>query len=434
MDFPSISPGFPIDSPENAPLFKLFNEYPMNTIDVITLEPREIQKVIRGTDITVAQFKRIARDMVTAMNAWTITTEQTGIEAMEEQMKSILSFGDPVLDDLFCGGLPVGHIVEFVGEGGTGKTQLLLQLLIRTQLPQELGGLGRPGVYISTEGPINTNRLTQLANYYAALYPHLENPPSTDTVFTATCNDVQSQEETIHLELLRLVEKHRPGIVVVDSVAANFRAEYRYTKRPPYNPFRPYTTNPNKATFDERDGKAIGIAHTLRQLAIEYKFVVAVANQVGDRFGKKEKRKEIRPYLHNMLRRHQMPAMGTFDPYQLPPSVCRNPFDKTQYSGWPNMVDEFGNAKDPSLAHPWTEELSTRVVLRRREVAKVNETAEGCIDGLSLLDVRFDRRMGIVFSSFAAAGVDCALDFYEGGVRGIRLDDRGNDKGKARAN
>ena len=93
---------------------------------------------------------------------------------------------------------------EVCGEAGSGKTQLLLQvvallawpgakarcgcapprvgahaahalcrpqLLVRSQMSTEHGGLGRKAVYICTEGEPPTTRLFQIANEHVAAYP-----------------------------------------------------------------------------------------------------------------------------------------------------------------------------------------------------------------------------------------------------------------------
>ena len=50
---------------------------------------------------------------------------------------------DETLDNVLGGGLPTKLLVEFVGEAGTGKTQLCLQLCLTVQLPCCKKGLER---------------------------------------------------------------------------------------------------------------------------------------------------------------------------------------------------------------------------------------------------------------------------------------------------
>ena len=52
-----------------------------------------------------------------------------------------LSFGCPLLDQLFHGGIHPGQLTEFFGAAGSGKTQICLVLALRAQLPVLSGGL-----------------------------------------------------------------------------------------------------------------------------------------------------------------------------------------------------------------------------------------------------------------------------------------------------
>ncbi len=68
---------------------------------------------------------------------------------------------DPALDRALGGGIPTGYITEITGESGAGKTQFLLSLLLAVQLPAP-HGISRPAIYISTEAPLSTTRLSQM--------------------------------------------------------------------------------------------------------------------------------------------------------------------------------------------------------------------------------------------------------------------------------
>jgi len=57
-----------------------------------------------------------------------------------------LTTGCSRLDAKFGGGIPCRGITQIYGAGGTGKTQLALQLCLTVQLPITAGGLGAGNV------------------------------------------------------------------------------------------------------------------------------------------------------------------------------------------------------------------------------------------------------------------------------------------------
>ena len=69
------------------------------------------------------------------------------------------------LDGLLGGGVETGAVTEFVGEFGTGKTQLAHQLAVTVQLPEDKGGLEAKAVYIDTEGTFRPERIIQIAQH-----------------------------------------------------------------------------------------------------------------------------------------------------------------------------------------------------------------------------------------------------------------------------
>ncbi|XP_057808256.1 uncharacterized protein LOC131022751 [Salvia miltiorrhiza] len=74
-----------------------------------------------------------------------------------------ITFGCPVIDCLFGGGLCLRTLTEVVGESGTGKTQIALQLALNVQLPIVHGGLDASALYIYTDFSFPIKRLKQLS-------------------------------------------------------------------------------------------------------------------------------------------------------------------------------------------------------------------------------------------------------------------------------
>ncbi|XP_073834888.1 RAD51 DNA repair protein spindle D [Musca autumnalis] len=85
----------------------------------------------------------------------------------EQENKKIISLIKE-LDDSLSGGIQLGHITEFCGGSGTGKTQLCLQLCINVQLPTEAGGLGGKAYYIDTNQGFSPYRLKEIAEHMEA--------------------------------------------------------------------------------------------------------------------------------------------------------------------------------------------------------------------------------------------------------------------------
>lgn len=203
------------------------------------------------------------------------TTYRHGLTALASQWNTISTL-DPVLDASLGGGIPTGTITEIAGESGAGKTQFLLSLLLAVQLPPP-HGTGRRALYISTEAPLSTRRLTQMLTNHPLLssFPKHQRP-SLDNIVSTTTPDLESQEHILTYQVPVQVERSNIGLIILDSVAANYRAE-----------------------FDRADGKARGqgsnmgarsaelvrLGMLLRDLALKYNLAVVVSNQVADRFG-----------------------------------------------------------------------------------------------------------------------------------------------------
>jgi RAD51-like protein 2 len=74
------------------------------------------------------------------------------------------------LDGILGGGVRVGEVTEISGPAGTGKTQLVLQLLLDVQIPINMGGCAGEAVLIDTEGSFYPSRIQEMAR---AVHTHL---------------------------------------------------------------------------------------------------------------------------------------------------------------------------------------------------------------------------------------------------------------------
>jgi DNA repair protein RAD57 len=181
------------------------------------------------------------------------------------------------MDRALGGGVPTGYVTEVTGESGTGKTQFLLSLLLAVQLPPPYG-LGRPALYISTEAALSTKRLAQiLANNPLLLSTAPSDRPTLDNIISTATPDLESQDHILTFQVPVEVARRNIGLVVLDSVAANFRAEFERNTLA--------SGGQQTSNMAARSTDLVRLGMQLRDLAQKHNLAVVVANQVADRFG-----------------------------------------------------------------------------------------------------------------------------------------------------
>lgn len=203
---------------------------------------------------------------------------------------------DSRLDKALGGGIQTGYVTEITGErcvvlllplgniryqliscSGAGKTQFLLGFLLSAQLPAPRG-LERATCYISTEQSLPTTRLHQILDKNPQLsqatpsQPSQRRQPSLSQVLTLQTPDLESQEHILTYQLPIAITRHNVGLVVIDSVAANYRAE------------RSDNTTSNAAALGARSAQLLRLGRLLQRLARDHDVAIVVSNQVADRF------------------------------------------------------------------------------------------------------------------------------------------------------
>ena len=253
---------------EYEELMSSFHRIGLTTADLLTLEPVFIAQMCERSAVEVRQFlKRLETDVYASL----VLESAKGNGNSDE----FLTTGDEGIDQVLGGGIPIGCITEVSGESASGKSHLLLQLAATVQLPTELGGLNKSAIYISTEsGGLETRRLHDIIDGINERHAEKNNMPlvSGNNVRCYNCFD---NEELLHIMQYQLpiaIEKHSVGLLLIDSIAAHYRAEVSNIR-------------------DESDALArtqslITIARIIRTLASRYKLAVVVANQVADRFSR----------------------------------------------------------------------------------------------------------------------------------------------------
>ena len=360
-DLPDVLPSFDL-----RPYSHLLHSLRKNGIlvsDLISLDPIQIAK---RCPLPLLDVQRLVADVIEALqrsfkisNAQRSTssvllaptTQLAGAQA--EPTRDTLPFVstlDNTIDTVLGGGFPAGHVTEIVGESAVGKTQFVFGLLLAVQLPSP-HGLARPAIYIGTEAPLNTRRLEQILEAHPKYreLPKTERP-SFDQVHSMTVHDIKAQQSVVENHLPRAVEQYNAGLVVIDSVAANFRA---------------YHNSATSSGLTQRATELIKLGGALRHLAKLHNLAVVVTNQISDRFVS-----NLMQPPGAILRMSSPTPSSTAASQSSLSTAIRNPkltLDHQQcfFTGWgndPGMNND--NMKNPALGLAWANQLSARVVLK----------------------------------------------------------------------
>lgn len=241
-------------------------------------------------------------------------------------------------------------------------------------------GLSRSAVYISTEAALATNRLAQLLSTHPSLASLAQqDKPSLSRILSIQTPDLESQEHILRYQLPVAIKKHNVGLVILDSVAANYRAE-----------FEKKGERDGAASMARRGAQLVQLGALLRDLARTEGIAIVVANQVADRFIKPSPSVSVsRTTSANSqsanyeLTPHTPQGLASQSPLQLssnPPSQSgENPLISTDpltldhqqrwFTGWGDVqYDSLHSLKTPSLGLVWTNQLACRIALIKQPV------------------------------------------------------------------
>lgn len=257
--------------------------------------------------------------------------------------------------------------MKLTAHSGAGKTQLLLTLLLAAQLPRPLG-LAKSAVYISTEAVLSTKRLAQLLSSHPALVSlPADEKPSLGKVLSIQTPDLESQEHILRYQLPVAIKKHGVGLVILDSVAANYRAEFEKKG------------GNGAASMAKRGTQLVQLGALLRELARTEGIAVVVANQVADRFTRAPSAASSNAVSRNTSTNSQgngreltpqpsmasQPEMGLL----LSPDPLALDHQQKWFTGWGDQQYEPEQThKTPSLGLVWTNQLACRIALIKKPV------------------------------------------------------------------
>ncbi|NHJ39139.1 MAG: hypothetical protein FK731_03840 [Asgard group archaeon] len=170
--------------------------------------------------------------------------------------------GSNKLDELLGGGMPTSAIIEINGEFRTGKTQTCLTCSVTAQLPENEGGLGRPVIYIDTENSFQAEHLEEIGKRFGIKREQLLN-----NLFVVQAEQLRYLNQAID-RLPGYVQSLDPGLIIIDSLMAPFRAEFHELNL--------------LAIRQKKIGKLIGL---LKRIAIAFNTSVIFTNQVMANIG-----------------------------------------------------------------------------------------------------------------------------------------------------
>lgn len=289
---------------------------------------------------------------------------------------------------------------------GAGKTQILLTLLLSSQLSPP-HGLARPTIYISTEHPLPTSRLTQLLKNHPLLSKN-SSPPSLSQILTLSTPDLESQDHILTYQLPVALARHNAGLCIIDSIAANYRAEANSSN--------------SASSLAQRSTQLVRLGALLRSLARIHDCAIVVANQVADRFPSAYG-------LKSPIRSLSLPAPPSSNTLPQQPPVLSLEHQQRFFTGWgaDPAASDSQNLKTPSLGLVWANQIACRVALIKeleytaaQGIGEIGEREESA----DWSHKRWRRWMKVVFAGWAPATGDAEkgveFEVWAGGIRAIK--------------
>lgn len=182
----------------------------------------------------------------------------TAAELLEKRMASPrITTSSQQLDEVLGGGISVGALTEFSGAFATGKTQLAFQLCINVQHPVEEGGLDAKVLFLDTENTFAPARIAEMC------YPFTSEPRDfLENIYVSRAFNADHQIQIVR-KADKLIEANNIRLIIVDSMASHFRAEF-----------------PGTDNLPRRQQLLMAHAETLQRLAESYDLAVMTTNQI----------------------------------------------------------------------------------------------------------------------------------------------------------
>jgi len=191
-----------------------------------------------------------------------------------------------------------------------------------------------------------------------------------DRIYYYNCSDLETQEHIVTYQLPVVLARNKVGLVILDSVTSNYRAEFDRASSSQIKHSQP-------AQMAQRSKDLRKLAGTLKDLAVEFNVAVVAVNQVTD----------------NFRRPSSQGAMSSQEEELLSLDYQAKWFD--------GIVDENGveTTKKPALGLVWANLITSRIMLVK--------------------DVPGQTRMRVVFSPYARPGSLVYAISAEAGVHAV---------------
>ncbi|KAI7190238.1 hypothetical protein KC352_g21753, partial [Hortaea werneckii] len=263
-----------------------------------------------------------------------------------------------------------------------------------------------------------------------------EDRPSLSKIQSTRVHDLEAQDHILRFQVPALLSRPNSniGLVVIDSIAANYRPEFD----------KGHARRTAAEAFAKRSQQVAQLGALLRDIARKYKIAVVVANQVADRFAPQDQAVSLsqmasqpgtqrsrpgsppqatarRPTAPPLLSQH-VPLSATSDHSTNLSTDDPLSLDHQQrfFTGWGDnpFTHQNQNLKTPSLGLTWTNQLATRIALLREPVYTQPKLGE------EMVVSSWRRTMKLVFSN-GCAEFEGRFEITGGGVRAVKGEENG---------
>jgi DNA repair protein RadA len=226
---------------------------------IATASPAELAETAEIGESVAKKMIKSARELAD------IGGFRTGKDVFE-QRKEVRKLGTrvPDLDALLGGGLETQAITELYGEFGSGKSQIVHQMAVNVQLPEDDGGLNGSAIYIDTENTFRPERIEQMV---LGLGIDADPQEFLEHIHVARAHSSDHQMlmmDTARERAAEMRDSDKPArLFIIDTLTSHFSAEYA-----------------GRGTLAARQQKLNRHLHDLFKLVDENNAVGLVTNQV----------------------------------------------------------------------------------------------------------------------------------------------------------